>query len=36
LGADHFDRLNTERLQRHHVNRLRDLGYEVELKPRAA
>jgi transposase len=34
LGADHFDRLNTERLQRHHVNRLRALGYEVELKPR--
>lgn len=36
LGADYFDRLDTERIQRHHVNRLKALGYEVELKPRAA
>ncbi len=36
LGADYFDRLDAERIQRHHVNRLKALGYEVELKPRAA
>ncbi len=36
LGADYFDRLDTERIQRHHVNRLKALGYDVELKPRAA
>ncbi len=36
LGADYFDRLDTERIQRHHVNRLMALGYDVELKPRAA
>jgi transposase len=36
LGADYFDRLDTERIERHHVNRLKALGYEVELKPRAA
>jgi hypothetical protein len=35
LGPDDFDALNTERLRRHHVNRLRALGYEVELKPPA-
>ncbi len=36
LGADYFDKLDTERIQRHHVNRLKALGYEVELKPKAA
>ena len=36
LGADYFDRLDTERIGRHHVNRLKALGYEVELKPKAA
>lgn len=36
LGPDYFDRLHTERIQRHYVNRLKALGYEVELKPKAA
>jgi transposase len=36
LGADYFDRLDVERIQRHHVNRLKALGYEVELKPKVA
>lgn len=36
LGADYFDKLDTERIQRHHVNRLKALGYEVQLKPKAA
>lgn len=36
LGADYFDKLDTQRIQRHHVNRLKALGYEVELRPRAA
>jgi hypothetical protein len=36
LGADNFDRLDTARLERHHVNRLRALGYEVVLTPIAA
>ncbi len=36
LGADYFDNLDRERIERHHVNRLKALGYEVELKPKAA
>jgi transposase len=36
LGADYFDRLNTERIERHHVTRLKQLGYEVTLTPREA
>lgn len=36
LGADYFDRLDTERIERHHVNRLKALGYEVELKAKVA
>lgn len=36
LGADYFDKLDTARLERHHVNRLRALGYEVVLTPIAA
>ena len=36
LGADYFDQRDKERLERHHVTRLRALGYEVELKPQAA
>ncbi len=36
LGADYFNRLDTERIQRHHVSRLKALGYEVELRPRVA
>ncbi len=33
LGPDHFDRLNTVRLERHHVRRLEQLGYTVTLTP---
>jgi transposase len=36
LGTDYFDRLDHDRLQRHHVHRLEALGYEVALKPKAA
>lgn len=33
LGASYFDRLDTERLQRRHVQRLEQLGYTVTLTP---
>jgi transposase len=33
LGADSFDRLDTERLQRRYVHRLEQLGYTVTLTP---
>jgi transposase len=33
LGADYFERLDFERLQRHHVRRLQQLGYTVTLTP---
>jgi transposase len=33
LGPDYFDRLDADRLQRHHVHRLRELGFEVALTP---
>jgi hypothetical protein len=33
LGPDDFDRLDADRLQRHHVHRLRELGFEVTLTP---
>jgi transposase len=33
LGPDSFDRLDADRLQRHHVHRLRELGYDVTLTP---
>jgi transposase len=33
LGADHFDRLDGLRVQRHHVRRLQQLGYTVTLTP---
>ncbi len=36
LGADYFNQLDTDRIQRHHVNRLKALGYEVELTPKVA
>lgn len=36
LGADHFDRHNTERLRRHHVRRLERLGYSVVLSEQVA
>ena len=33
LGADYFDRLDTQRTQRYYVQRLEQLGYAVELSP---
>jgi transposase len=33
LGADYFDRLDTEQTQRYYVRRLEQLGYAVELSP---
>ncbi len=36
LGPDYFNRLDTERIQRHHINRLKALGFEVELTPKVA
>jgi len=36
LGADYFDKLDTARLERHHVDRLKALGYDVVLTPLAA
>ena len=33
LGADYFDKLDTSRIQRHHVRRLEQLGYTVMLTP---
>jgi transposase len=33
LGADYFDKLDTSRIQRHHVRRLEQLGYTVKLTP---
>lgn len=36
LGPDHFDRLDTARLERQHVRRLEQLGYTVTLTPRQA
>ena len=36
LGADYFDRLDTTRIERHHVRRLEQLGYTVTLTPLAA
>jgi transposase len=36
LGADYFDQLETERLQRHHVRRLEQLGDTVTFSPAPA
>jgi transposase len=36
LGANYFDRLDTERLQRRYVQRLEQLGYAVTLNPAPA
>ena len=36
LGADYFDKLDADRLQRHHVRRLEHLGYDVTLTKRDA
>jgi transposase len=33
LGPDYFDKLDAERLQRHHIRRLEQLGYKVTLTP---
>jgi transposase len=33
LGPDHFDRLESVRIQRHYVHRLEQLGYTVALTP---
>lgn len=33
LGVDYFDKLNTARIERHHVRRLEQLGYTVTLSP---
>jgi transposase len=34
LGPDHFDRLSHERLTRHYLHRLEQLGHHVTLEPR--
>lgn len=34
LGADYFDKLDRERIERHHVRRLEQLGYTVTLAAR--
>lgn len=36
LGADYFDTLDRDRLERYYVSRLAGLGYEVTLEPRVA
>jgi hypothetical protein len=36
LGADYFDRLDTARIERHHIRRLEQLGYTVTLTPSVA
>jgi len=36
LGADYFDTLDTARIQRHHVQRLEQLGFTVSLTPKEA
>jgi transposase len=33
LGADHFDRLQPDRLRRYHLSKLQALGYDVTLTP---
>jgi transposase len=32
LGAEHFDRMDPERLRRYLVKRLEQLGYQVDLR----
>jgi transposase len=36
LGPDYFDRLDTARVERHHIYRLEQLGYTVTLTPKEA
>ena len=33
LGSDYFDQIDAARIQRHHVRRLEQLGYKVDLTP---
>ncbi len=34
LGTDYFDKLDTARVEHHHVRRLEQLGYDVTLTPK--
>ena len=34
LGADYFEKLDTTRIQQHHIHRLEQLGYQVTLTPK--
>jgi hypothetical protein len=36
LGTEYFEKRDAERVQRHHVTRLKQLGYDVTLTPLAA
>jgi hypothetical protein len=36
LGANYFDRQDRERIERHHLHRLEQLGYMVTLMPKGA
>lgn len=36
LGADYFDKLDTTRIQQHHIPRLEQLGFTVTLTPKEA
>jgi len=36
LGADYFDQRDRERIERHHIHRLEQLGYTVTLMPKEA
>ena len=36
LGADYFDQRDRERIERHHIHRLEQLGYTVTLAPKEA
>jgi transposase len=36
LGADYFDQRDRERIERHHIHRLEQLGYAVTLVPKEA
>jgi transposase len=36
LGEDYFDKLNSVRIEQHHIRRLEQLGYKVTLAPKEA
>ena len=36
LGLDYFDSQDTERIARHHIQRLGQLGYTVTITPKEA